>query len=193
MKVYVHGILIALMTSYAYGFTSNGEKKEQEIGEATIILIKQKLKERFLTLLASSEFSSVKIFERRIKDVEDGLQSFKAEFDELMKKNQSPITPKPTVSSLSLPETPVAAPVQTSQPAVQPAPEVKPAEVVPAPAPISAPEKPPTPPGIPPATVSPAMSETPATLPAPSEQPLPTPAPTLPVASPATPEIVSPF
>lgn len=184
MRLYVNGtypfvitVLIALMASYAYCANQNSipmpiDTREQKIGEKGVSLIKNKLKNSALTLLASSEFTTARQMQRRIQDLEDTLNSFKADMAELIgpfpSSQQSASTVPPAIQVPIAPAPVVSAPVTNPAPIPEPVvpPVAPPAPIVPEPVVV-----PPTP-----------TPEAVAPVPAPdtAAPPVPTPAPETP-------------
>jgi hypothetical protein len=221
MKVYIHAthlfliaLLIALFASYSYG--ANPAMATKEVGEKNVVRIKQKLKEPFLTLLASSEFASFKELERRIEDALTALNSFKKEVQEDVVMSTG-ATPEPVIPTPVVPPT-----IPTPSVPAPFAPPALPTPPVPAPTPIAAPPALPAMPAVPevptlpepeepvaPITPEPETAATPPAPPTPLPQlpPLPTlppagapaagdaqlaPPPLPPLPTPATPSAAAP-
>ncbi len=145
-------IVCCFMGYYAYGAmisqapmnSLSSPKIEDEIGERTIVRVKQRIKEPLLTLLASSEFTSKKEFRRRLDEAVNTLIQFKSEIEPGL---QQPIAVGPLPAAASAPQAPIVvqpvtppAPAALGMPSATPVPAVaaapKPAS---APAPITMP------------------------------------------------------
>ena len=100
-------ITIVVTTNYCQ-LHSQSVAVIDEIGSNGVSLIKNKLKEPFLTLLSSSEFISSSELNHRIKDVEDGIKNFKNDF----KMVTEPVSIEKSIQS-EVPTTPAPAEIST--------------------------------------------------------------------------------